>query len=69
MTLLRCLTWPWLIGALAAVPFVVSMVASLVTGSGSFLMGDGPVPELHVRSATEGQLVMGPYSRFGWHLF
>ena len=55
--------------ALAAVPAIVGFDGILITRHAEpmFPLGDIAVIELYVRNAVKGELLVGPYSRFGWH--
>ncbi|HEX4347466.1 MAG TPA: hypothetical protein VHZ73_07825 [Vicinamibacterales bacterium] len=55
--------------ALAVAPVTTAIAATAVTGHAErmFPLGDIAVIELYVRTALEGRLLVGPYSRFGWH--
>jgi hypothetical protein len=55
--------------SLALIPLVATLGAVVVTRHAveMFPLGDIAVIELYVRDAVAGRLLVGPYSRFGWH--
>ncbi len=48
-------------------PFIGCGVAAIVLGHNDMAWNDSAVMGLYVDAATEGNLLLGPYSRFEWH--